>query len=122
MPSDLVGFLFLENNSILVLIVVLAMFIRSAFGFGDAIFAIPLIGLFVDRFNEGVAVLAAVGSSMSLVICLMQITQLEWRGLGRLLIPAAIGMPLGIYGLTSLPQSLNMIALGSLVVCVACRP
>lgn len=94
MPSDPVGILFLENNSLLVSIVVLAMFIRSAFGFGDAIFAIPLIGLFVDRFNEEVAVLAAVGSSMSLVVCLVQITKLEWRGLGRLLIPAAIGMPL----------------------------
>lgn len=95
-----------------------AILIRSTFGFGDAIFAVPILGLLTD-ITTGVPVLAAVGSTITLLICLIDFKSIEWGNVAKLLIPAVLGIPFGVYVLAYLPSEIVLFSLGIVVCCFA---
>jgi uncharacterized membrane protein YfcA len=87
------------------LIVFLATLIRSTFGFGEALVAVPLLALTVP-----VATAAPLAVLLSVTIAAIVVVQ-DWRrihlrSVGWLLAPTLVGIPLGIALLASVHQQL----------------
>jgi uncharacterized membrane protein YfcA len=97
------------------LIVFLATLIRSTFGFGEALIAVPLLALFVP-----IEVAAPLAVLLSITIAAIVVVQ-DWRRIhlrsaGWLLAPTFLGIPLGIALLTSAHPQLVKGALALLLV------
>jgi uncharacterized membrane protein YfcA len=98
-----------------VAVVLLATLIRSSFGFGEALVAVPLLALRIP-----VNVAAPVAVLMSITIAAVVVAQ-DWRRIhvrsaGWLTVPTFLGIPLGIYLLTSSHQSAVKIALALIII------
>jgi len=87
------------------LIVFIASLIRSTFGFGEALIAVPLLALFLP-----VSVAAPLAVLLSVTIAAIVVVQ-DWhkihlRSAGWLLAPTFLGIPLGVVLLASTHQQL----------------
>jgi uncharacterized membrane protein YfcA len=97
------------------LVVFLATVIRSAFGFGEALIAVPLLALIIP-----VGIAAPVAVLLSITIAAVVVVQ-DWRKIhlrstGWLLLPTFFGIPLGVALLTSVHQHAIKIALAILII------
>ena len=97
------------------LVVFLATVIRSAFGFGEALIAVPLLALVIP-----VGIAAPVAVLLSITIAAIVVAQ-DWRKIhlrstGWLLLPTFVGIPLGVALLTSVHQHAIKIALAILIL------
>ena len=86
-------------------VVFFATLIRSTFGFGEALIAVPLLALSIP-----VAIAAPVAVLLSITIAAVVVAQ-DWRKVhirsaGWLLAPTLVGTPIGIVLLTSIHQHL----------------
>lgn len=79
-----------------------ATFIRSAFGFGEALVAVPLLAFLMP-----VEVAAPVAVLVSITVAAMAVVQdwreIHFRSAWRLLLATLFGTPLGLWLLTALP-------------------
>ena len=97
------------------LVVFFATVIRSAFGFGEALIAVPLLALIIP-----VGIAAPVAVLLSITIAAVVVVQ-DWRKIhlrstGWLLLPTFLGIPLGVALLTSVHQHAIKIALAILIL------
>ncbi len=104
----------MEIDIYVVMTITAAMLVRSTFGFGDAIFAVPILGV-LTNLQVGVPVLAAVGSTITIVICATEFRKIEWKSLGSLLISSVIGIPIGVYILAKADTAAVLLLLGGIV-------
>ncbi len=79
-----------------------AAFLRSTFGFGDALLAMPLLLFFVPAESASVIV-AAIGCLQGLIMLLQERRAIDLGMSSRLILGAVLGVPLGIFGLVHLP-------------------
>jgi uncharacterized membrane protein YfcA len=106
----------LDATTLQVLFVVFfATLIRSTFGFGEALIAVPLLALILP-----VGVAAPVAVLLSITIAAVVVAQ-DWRNIhvrstGWLLAPTLVGIPLGIALLTSSHQRLVKAVLAMVIV------
>jgi hypothetical protein len=109
----------MDAATLQVLIVIfLATFIRSAFGFGEALFAVPLLALFIP-----VKVAAPLAVLVSITIALVVVAQ-DWRKIhvrstGWLVGSTLFGIPVGLALLTSSHQQAVRITLAIFIVAFA---
>ena len=106
-------------------VVFLATLIRSAFGFGEALIAVPLLALLIPV--EVAAPLAALVSITVAAVVLMQ----DWRKVhvgsaGWLVVSTIFGVPLGLWLLMAAPESavkavLAVVIIGFSAYCLASR-
>jgi uncharacterized membrane protein YfcA len=93
----------------------IATVIRSAFGFGEALVAVPLLALMIP---VGVAAPLAVLASVTVAaIILLQ----DWRhvhpgGAWRLIVSTFFGIPLGLLMLTTVPEPVVKVVLGIVII------
>src|SRR3954447_22045450 len=81
----------------------LATLIRSAFGFGEALIAVPLLALMIPvGVAAPVAVLVSV--TVALIIVLQDWRKVHLRSAGLLVLPTMAGIPLGLMLLTAVPE------------------
>src|SRR6185312_9719568 len=78
-----------------VAIAFLATFIRSTFGFGEALFAVPLLALFMP-----IRTAAPLAVALSITVAAVVVIQ-DWRHIhlstaGWLIAPTILGVPIGI--------------------------
>jgi uncharacterized membrane protein YfcA len=97
------------------LVVFLATLIRSAFGFGEALIAVPLLTLFIP-----LPVAAPLAVLLSITVAAIVVAQ-DWREIhvrsaGWLVISTVFGIPVGLLLLTSSHQQAVKIALAILIV------
>jgi uncharacterized membrane protein YfcA len=97
------------------LVVFFATVIRSAFGFGEALIAVPLLALIIP-----VGIAAPVAVLLSITIAAVVVVQ-DWRKIhvrstGWLLLPTFVGIPLGVALLTSVHQQAIKIALAIVIL------
>src|SRR5665213_2832326 len=97
------------------LVVFLATLIRSTFGFGEALIAVPLLAISIP-----IEIAAPIAVLLSIVIAAVVVVQ-DWRKIhvrstGWLLAPTFFGIPLGIALLTSVHQHLVKGALAVVIV------
>jgi uncharacterized protein len=97
------------------LVVFFATLIRSTFGFGEGLIAVPLLALMIP-----IEIAAPVVVLLSITIAAVVVVQ-DWRKIhvrstGWLLAPTVIGIPLGVWLLTSGHQRLVKAALAVVII------
>ena len=96
-------------------ILFVASFIRSAFGFGEALIAVPLLA-----FAMPVETAAPIAALVSITVAVVAIAQdwrhIHFRSAGRLFLATAVGTPLGLWALHALDEHLVKMVLGAVVM------
>lgn len=96
-------------------IIFTATLIRSAFGFGEALIAVPLLALILPlKVAAPLAVLVSI--TIAGVIVAQDWKKIHLRSAGWLVLPTLLGIPLGLLLLTSSHQRAVKIALGLLII------
>jgi uncharacterized membrane protein YfcA len=106
-------------------VVFLATLVRSAFGFGEALIAVPLLALFIP-----VEVAAPLAVLLSIVVAAVVVVQ-DWHQVHftsawRLVLATVLGIPLGLWLLAGVAESVVKATLGAVIVsfstyCLASR-
>ena len=106
----------MEATTLHVLLVVfLATLIRSAFGFGEALIAVPLLALFIPlKVAAPLAVLVSI--TVAGIVVAQDWRKIHLRSAGWLVFSTLFGIPLGLVLLTSGHQQAVKIALAILIV------
>ena len=105
-----------STTTILVLaILFLSTFIRSALGFGDALIAMPLLALVIG-IQVATPLVAMGASTIAFTILLKSWRKVEIKAAWRLVIATWIGIPLGIFFLKAAPEILVKSLLGILLM------
>jgi hypothetical protein len=98
-----------------VLVVFLATLIRSALGFGEALFAVPLLALLLPlRVAAPLAVLLSI--TIAGIIVIQDWQKIHLRSTGWLLFATLFGIPLGLLLLTSSHQRTAKVALALVLI------
>ncbi len=93
----------------------LATIIRSAFGFGEALVAVPLLALVVPvEIAAPVAVLASV--TVALIAVAQDWRKIHWRSAGWLVLSSMAGIPLGLAMLRWAPEAVVKMALAAVII------
>lgn len=96
-------------------VVFVATFIRSAFGFGEALIAVPLLAFFIPlQVAAPLAVLVSI--TIAAIIVAQDWRKIHFRSAGWLVFSTVFGIPLGLVLLTSSYQTAVRVVLGSLIV------
>jgi len=98
-----------------ILVLFLATLVRSAFGFGEALIAVPLLALVMP-----IEVAAPTAVLVSITVALIIVIQ-DWRRIHAssalwLVVPTFLGIPLGLLLLKTLPEPIVESILGVVVV------
>ncbi|HSY31774.1 MAG TPA: sulfite exporter TauE/SafE family protein [Verrucomicrobiae bacterium] len=98
-----------------VLVVFLATLIRSALGFGEALFAVPLLALLLPlRVAAPLAVLLSI--TIAGIIVIQDWQKIHLRSTGWLMFATLFGIPLGLLLLTSSHQRTAKVALAIVLI------
>jgi uncharacterized membrane protein YfcA len=92
-----------------------ATFIRSAFGFGEALVSVPLLALFIP-----VGIAAPVAVLLSITVAAVVVAE-DWRSIhvgsaAWLVLATLVGTPLGLLLLTRTPEPIVKLILGIVIV------
>ncbi len=104
-----------STTTILVLVILfLSTFIRSALGFGDALIAMPLLAIVVGL--QVATPLTAMGATTIAIIILIKAwKKVDIKAAWRLVITTWIGIPIGIFFLKEAPELLVKSLLGIII-------
>ena len=108
--------MFADQASLLVpAVLFLATIIRSAFGFGEALVAVPLLALVIP-----VEVAAPVAVLVSITVALIAVIQdrrhIHFRSVGLLVVPTLAGIPLGLVLLRTVAEPIVKFVLGAVII------
>ncbi len=93
----------------------LATVIRSAFGFGEALVAVPLLALVVPvEIAAPVAVLASI--TIAFIAVLQDWNKIHLRSAGWLVVSSLVGIPLGLAMLRFAPETAVKMALAAVII------
>src|SRR5438552_12466489 len=106
-------------------VVFLATLIRSAFGFGEALVAVPLLALLMPV-EEAVPLATLVSITVAGIVVAQDWHQVHVRSAGWLVISTLFGIPLGLWLLTAVAESVVMALLAVVILgfssyCLASR-
>jgi hypothetical protein len=90
-------------------------FVRSAVGFGDALLAMPLLGLIMSL-QTASPIVAFMGFMISLTILISDPKSVDFKSAWRLIIATIIGVPFGLLLLNYAPERLVKVILGLLLI------
>lgn len=98
-------------------ILFLAALVKAILGFGESLLAIPLLTLVlgIQTASPLVSLLAA---TVTLLMLIRHWQQVDLAATWRLIVAAVVGVPLGVWGLKSLPAAWVTTALGVLLILV----
>ena len=107
------------NSPRLVLLIMAVIFIaalvRSSLGFGDAVIAMPLIAVSAGL-KTAAPLVAFMGPAISVLILARHWQKADLRSAFKLVAASIVGIPLGIYLLTRLPEAPLRMALGVIIL------
>lgn len=106
-------------------VVFFATVFRSAFGFGEALIAVPLLALLIPV-EEAVPLATLVSITVALVVVLQDWRRIHVRSAWWLVVSTIFGIPLGLWLLTAVPEMvvkaiLGMIIIGFALYCLLSR-
>lgn len=101
------------------LILFVSTFVRSAVGFGDALLAMPLLGL-VMGLRVASPVVAITGFTVSLIILLVDRDEIDLKSAWRLIAASMVGIPFGLLLLNHAPEHLVKSLLGFVLIIYGC--
>ena len=85
-------------------VVFAATLIRSAFGFGEALIAVPLLALLMPV-EEAVPLATLLSITVAAVVVAQDWRKVHFHSAGRLVFATLFGIPLGLWLLTAAPES-----------------
>ena len=101
-----------------ILVAFVATLIRSALGFGEALFAVPLLALFIPlRIAAPLAVLISI--TIAILVVVQDWEKIHLRSTGWLVFATLFGIPLGLLLLTGPYQRAAKVALAILILAFA---
>jgi uncharacterized protein len=107
---------FLNAAAVHVLVVVfLATLIRSAFGFGEALVAVPLLALTL-RLEVAAPLAVLVSITIALIVVAQDWRKIHVRSMGWLMAATVFGIPIGLLLLTSSHQRFTKATLALLII------
>lgn len=107
------------NSLIIILIIIfISTLIRSAFGFGDAIIAMPLLVLFID-IKIVTPLIALIAFFISISILIKNWKQIEFKSAWRLIIASLAGIPIGLWYLKDANENIIKLVLGAMILIFA---
>ncbi len=96
-------------------IIFLATFIRSAFGFGEALVAVPLLALIMP-----IEIAAPVAVLVSITVALVALAQdwchVQFRSAGLLFASTCFGIPIGLWLLAAVPETVVKTVLAFVII------
>ena len=95
-----------------------AAIIRSAFGFGEALVAVPLLAMVLEV-ETASALVAIAGICNSVILLCTGRDSADWQGAAWLIVSALVGIPIGVYVLTHVPEPLVKRLLAIVVITFA---
>ena len=106
----------LINTLLLVMaIMFVSAFIRSALGFGDALIAMPLLALTVG-IQTATPLVAFAALTIAIIILIRNWRKVDIKAAWRLILASSLGIPLGLLLLKGAPEHLVKAILGALLV------
>ncbi len=96
----------------------LATLIRSSFGFGEALFSVPLLALLMP-IRVAVPLAALVSVTVALLIVVQDWKKIHARSAGILLISTLLGIPLGLLLLSLVAEAIVKTILGAVILLFA---
>lgn len=105
-------------NELLLIIGILffSSFIRSAFGFGDAMIAMPLLSMIIPV-QVASPVIALFATSIAILILLKNWKQVKLESALKLIISTIIGIPIGLMFLKQINEEIVKSLLAILIIC-----
>ncbi len=104
----------IRDNAPVLAVLFLAALGRSALGFGDALVAMPLLALFLEV-RQATPLVALCGSTLALAMLARGWREVDVRAAWRLIVSTLVGIPIGLYYLTSVPEGVVKVVLGLLL-------
>src|ERR1700689_1528818 len=98
-----------------VAVIFLATLIRSAFGFGEALVAVPLLALLVPV-EEAVPLATLVSITVAGIGGAQDWHKIHVRSAGWLVISTLFGIPLGLWLLTAVPETVVKAILAAVII------
>jgi uncharacterized membrane protein YfcA len=99
---------------IILCIVFFSTLVRSTFGFGDALIAMPLLAFFID-IKIATPLIALVAFFIAISILIRNLKKVEFRSAWRLIVSSLIGIPIGLWYLKDINENIIKLVLGILV-------
>ena len=100
-------------------IILLASFIRSTIGFGDALLATPIL-MSLLGVQEASALAAMFGMSLSIILLLRNWRTVDFRLARNLIVGGALGVPLGLLLIKAVPAPTAKAFLGWFLIVFGC--
>ncbi|MGB6007869.1 sulfite exporter TauE/SafE family protein [Castellaniella sp.] len=92
-----------------------ATFIRSAFGFGEALIAVPLLA-FVIPIEEAAPVVVLISITIAALIIAQDWRQIHIASAGKLFLATVVGTPLGLWLLTAVDGAIVTALLATVII------
>jgi uncharacterized protein len=106
----------MHTTTLLILLVIFfATLIRSTFGFGEGLIAVPLLALLIP-IEIAAPLVVLLSITIAAVVVVQDWRKIHLRSTGWLLVPTFVGIPLGIALLTSVHQHVVKGALALVIV------
>ena len=106
----------IDRTTLEILFVVFsATLIRSAFGFGEALVAVPLLAIFIPL-NVAAPLAVLVSITVAAIVVMQDWTKIHLRSTGWLIVSTLFGIPLGLLLLTSSHPRIVKAALGVIIM------
>jgi len=113
------------NSELIAGIVFLATLIRSTFGFGEALVAVPLLALIIPV-EEAVPLATLLSVTVATIVMIQDWRSIHFEAARKLVVATLLGIPLGLLLLISLPENGIKAALGTIMIAFSsfclCRP
>ena len=98
-----------------ILVIFIAALVRSTFGFGDALLAMPLLTLLLG-IHQATPIAAFVSTTIAGVILIGSWQQADLKAAWRLIVASIIGIPIGLYLLTAAPEQVVRGVVGMVLI------
>ncbi len=103
------------TTALILAVLFVATLIRSAFGFGDVLIAVPLLA-FLMPVEVATPLAVLVSITVAGVLILQDWHRIHFRSAGRLIVSTLFGIPLGLWLLRAVPEAVVKAALAVVIV------
>ena len=103
---------------LVIAILFLSTFIRSTFGFGNALVAMPLLAMVLDM-KSTTPLVALVAFSIALTIIIGSFRSIRVKSVWRLIVSSLIGIPIGLIFLKNVDENIVKFILAVIIISVS---
>jgi uncharacterized protein len=107
-------------NEIIIILTILfiSTLVRSTFGFGDALIAMPLLAVFIS-IKVVTPLVALIAFTIAIYIVIQDFKKIEFKNIWKLILSSIIGIPIGLYFLDGVSEEIIKLILGIIIIVFA---